>query len=142
MGFSPSDKHQTTASLFSSIVDAQTGSFVGDLAVGGDLEGLIESPLAVILSPEDRSYPIEQYAQYEYDIKEARFQTSAGSLVATVTINGTEVEGLDNVTVSGARENATATSANSVSVGDQVTLVVSGTSSAADLEFGLKLERT
>ncbi len=35
MGFSPSDKHQTTSSIFSNIVDATTGSFTQGLTVSG-----------------------------------------------------------------------------------------------------------
>lgn len=35
MGFSPSDKHQTTSSIFSNIVDASTGSFTQSLTVSG-----------------------------------------------------------------------------------------------------------
>jgi len=140
MGFE--NKHQTTTSIFSNVVDASTGVFAGDVTLGDDLIGLIESPVIVILEPEDRSYPIEQFAQYAYTIDESRHQTTAGSLTASVTINGTIVEGLANVTVSGAQESATATSANNVSVGDKITLVVSGSSSPTDLQFALKLKRT
>jgi hypothetical protein len=35
MGFSPSNKHGTTTSIFSNIVDAATGSFVDSLTVSG-----------------------------------------------------------------------------------------------------------
>jgi len=35
MGFSPSTKHTTTTSIFSNIVDADTGSFVTSLTVSG-----------------------------------------------------------------------------------------------------------
>ncbi len=35
MGFSPSEKHSTTASIFSNIVDATDGSFTGSLTVSG-----------------------------------------------------------------------------------------------------------
>ena len=62
-------------------------------------------------------------------------------MTATVTIDGVEIEGLDNLAVSTGAGNATATSANSVSAGSRVLLVVSGTSSAADLEFAVKMER-
>lgn len=43
MGFSPSNKHGTTTSIFSNIVDAETGSFVSSLTVSGvpvDIAGL------------------------------------------------------------------------------------------------------
>lgn len=141
MGFSPNNKHNSTTSLVS-LVDADTGNFSEDVTIGEDLIGLVESAVVIILAPEDRSYPIEQYAQYAYTIEESRHQTTAGSLTASVTINGTIVEGLGNVTVSGAQESATSSSANSVSVGDKVTLVVSGTSGATDLQFALKMQRT
>jgi len=140
MGFSPNNKHNSTTSLVSQ-VDASTGDFTGDVTLGEDLIGLIESAVVVILVPTDRSYPVEQHAQVAYTIVESRHQTTAGSLTASVTINGTIVEGLDNVTVSGAQESATATSANSVSIGDKITLVVSGSSSPTDLQFALKLKR-
>ncbi len=35
MGFSPTDKHQTTSSTFSNIVDAATGSFTESLTISG-----------------------------------------------------------------------------------------------------------
>ncbi len=141
MGFDQSNKHATTTSVFSNVVDSSTGSFTEDVTLGEDLIGLVESPVVVVLEPEDRSYPVEQYAQYAYTIEESRHQTTAGSLVASVTINGTNVVGLTHLTISGAQETATATSANSVSVGDKVVLVVSGSSSPTDLQFGLKLKR-
>ncbi len=118
----------------------------GNLTVSGadstELIGATESPLVAVLSPEDRDYPLELFAQYSYDIIETRHQTSSGSLQASVTINGTVVEGLDNLTISGALESATAASVNSVGIGDRVLLAVSGSSSPEDLEVGLKIVRT
>jgi hypothetical protein len=127
-----------------------TGTFTQSLTVSGvpvdivgsALTGAVESALAVVLSPADKDYPLEVYAEYPYTIIRSWQQTSAGSLVSSVKINGVVVEGMDNVTISGALESSTATSANSVAAGDRVLLSVSGTSSAADLEFGLRIVRT
>jgi hypothetical protein len=108
---------------------------------GGGFSGLVETENVHVLDPENRFYLVDYYAQYAYDIKEARFKTGAGSLTASVTIDGVVVEGLDNLSVTTGAGNATATSANSVSAGSRVVIAVSGTVVPEDLEFAVKTER-
>jgi hypothetical protein len=78
-------------------------------------------------------------AAYAFTISQIRgLKTSAGTLTLAVQINGTNVTGLSALSVTSTTQDVTATAANSVAVGDRVTVVLSGLSSAADLEFTLK----
>lgn len=69
-------------------------------------------------------------------------KTSAGTLTLTVKINGTNVTGLASLSVTSSAQDATATAANVVAVGDRITLVIASTSGAADLEGTLQGTRT
>jgi len=55
MGFSPSEKHSTTTSIFSNIVDAATGSFSQGLTVSGTAVGLGEQQKLIVLREEQAS---------------------------------------------------------------------------------------
>ena len=61
-------------------------------------------------------------------------KTSAGTLTLTVKINGTNVTGLASLSVTSSAQDATATAANTVAVGDRVTIVITSSSGASDLE--------
>lgn len=68
--------------------------------------------------------------------------TSSGTIVLAVKINGTNVTSLSAVTISSSSADTSATGANTVNAGDQVTWVFSSNSSAADLRFTMKITRT
>jgi hypothetical protein len=92
--------------------------------------------------PTDRTYVLDAKAAFAYTINQLRgVKTSAGTLSIAVKINGTDVTGLGAVSVTSTPQDVTATAANVVSAGDRVTLVVSGSSSPADLELTLKATR-
>jgi len=55
MGFSPSEKHATTTSILSNIVDAATGSFSQGLTVSGTAVGLGEQQKLIVLREEQAS---------------------------------------------------------------------------------------
>lgn len=69
-------------------------------------------------------------------------KTSAGTLTLTVKINGTNVTGLASLSVTSSAQDATATAANTVAVGDRVTIVITSSSGASDLEGTLKEKQT
>jgi hypothetical protein len=60
-------------------------------------------------------------------------QTSAGTITAAVKINGTNVTGLGSISVTNSSQDVNATAANTFVAGDEITLVLSSASSAADL---------
>lgn len=67
---------------------------------------------------------------------------SAGTITAEIAINGTAVTGLSAVAVTSTSQNVSATAANTVAIGDRVTLVLSSAASAANLEFTMAITRT
>lgn len=85
--------------------------------------------------------PIISYAEYALTISGINnLKTSAGSIVLTIAINGIPVTGLSAITVNSTPQNISATALNAVAVGDRVTFSLSSGSSAADLEFAMKMK--
>lgn len=80
-----------------------------------------------------------------YLVEKARFartinglyglKTLAGTCTVTIKINGTSVTGLNALAVTTTTQDATATAANSVAIGDVVTIVIASSTSASDLLF-------
>jgi hypothetical protein len=68
-------------------------------------------------------------------------KTSAGTCTVSVRINGTAVTGLGSLSVTSSTQDATATAANAIAIGDIVTLVISSSSSPANLQFTLQSTR-
>lgn len=89
-----------------------------------------------------KTYVIELYAAYPYNINQLKIKSASGTCTAALKINGTNVTGISAVSVSSTIATGTASGANSVSVGDTVTLVISSTSSLADLQASIKTTRT
>lgn len=61
--------------------------------------------------------------------------TSAGTATISIQINGVNVTGLSNLSVTSTPQNFTASGANTVAVGARVTVNISAVSSAVDLEL-------
>ena len=68
-------------------------------------------------------------------------KTSAGTCTVSIRINGTSVTGLGSLSVTSTTQDATATAANSIAIGDSVTIVISSSSSATNLQFTLQSTR-
>jgi hypothetical protein len=88
--------------------------------------------------PTDRSYTIEEYAMFSYDIKKLVVSLTSGTCNLTIKINGTNITGLSSIGCSSSQQNVDSTATYSVAVGDKVTAVVSSSSSPTDLSFTLK----
>jgi len=87
------------------------------------------------------TYYLDQYAMYAYTINEIRIISSSGTVTSAVQIDGTNVTGVSGVAVSSSEATGTASAANSVAVGQTVTLVLSSNASALNVRFTLKITR-
>lgn len=101
--------------------------------------GGIPSFSSFIEAPSNKSYTIDLAAAVGYTISTFKAITSSGTLTAAVKINGTPVTGISAQAVSSVLSTGTASAANTVSIGDTVTVVVSSVSSAVDFAFTLKV---
>ena len=93
------------------------------------------------VEPGDDTITLRLYAHYAFTINELRIKTASGTCTVAVKIDGTDVTGISAVAVSSTEATGTATAANSVSVGQTVTLVISSSSSVANLAGSLKFTR-
>lgn len=107
----------------------------------GAVTGLVEELTGDIEAPTAKTYILDQSAAYAYTINTLIIQTSAGTATVAVKIGGTSVTGISAVSVSSTPATGTASGANSVSIGNQITMVVTSPSSAADMSFTLKYTR-
>lgn len=103
--------------------------------------GLVEQEPGFIPAPSDMTYVLDQSASYAYTINTLIIATASGTTTAAIKINGTNVTGISAVSVSSSPATGTATAANSVSIGDQVTLVLSSSSSPTNMGFTMKYTR-
>lgn len=104
--------------------------------------GFIENMSGFIESGSDKEYVLDQSAAYAYTINTLIIATVSGTTTAALTINGTNVTGISAVSVSSTPATGTASAANTVAIGDKVTLVLSSSSSPVDLSFSMKHTRS
>jgi len=75
-----------------------------------------------------------QYAPFAFTINSLKnLATVAGTVTGTLNINGTPVTGCSSLSLTSTPQNATATAANSVAIGNTVTFVTSSASSLTGL---------
>lgn len=101
----------------------------------------VSSYSGMIESPTDKSFTLDLYAASAATINSLKVITVSGTCTVAVKINGTSVTGISAVSASSTIATGTASAANTVAVGDKITLVVSSNSSAADLQFTVKYTR-
>jgi hypothetical protein len=87
------------------------------------------------------TYTIELYAAYAYTINELKIIADAGTCTAALKINGTNVTGISSVSVSTTIATGTASAANTVAVGDKITLVTTSNSGLNNLQLSIKTTR-
>lgn len=97
---------------------------------------------AEISAPSNKTYTLDLSAPFPYTITALYVQSSAGTATCAVQINGTNVTGLTGISVSTTLNGGSALSANTVTLSNKVTLVVSAVSGAADLAYALRYTRT
>lgn len=92
--------------------------------------------------PEDATFYVTRYFPYPFTIEKVVSQCSAGTATATVKINGTSLGGTAN-SVSTSTQTQSHSSANTLSEGDDLTVVLSSTSSdCADVTLEILGKRT
>jgi hypothetical protein len=88
------------------------------------------------------TYPLDTYAPFGYTVTEVyQIQTSSGTVTAALQINATNITGLSSISVSSTPQNVTATGANTVAVGNTLSLVFSSNSLAQNIQFTLAATR-
>ena len=107
----------------SSVVQGKVNRIIHEIATG-----TIENGTAKVTS----------FAPVAFTINSLKVAVDSGSCTIDVEINGTGVTGMTNLSVTSTPLTATATALNSVSVDDEVTIVISNNSSA--IGFGLTLQ--
>ena len=105
----------------------------------------VEAIAGHITSPFVKTYVLDEYAAYGYTVNEIRASVGTGTMevVLSLKIGGTEITGIDSITVTASPTNATASGANVVAATGQLTLVVESLSNTpADLSFTIKITRS
>lgn len=103
---------------------------------------LVDSLPGFIPAPANASYTLDESAAFPYQINTIIAKLDSGTVSAALQINGTPVTGISAVSLSSTQATGTASGANTVSVGQRVTLVLSSASSPANLGFTMKITRT
>lgn len=129
----------TELGYVSGVTSAIQSQINGKLASAGT--GLVEAVTGFIETATDKTYVLDQSAAYAYTINTLIIATASGTTTAAVKINGSSVTGISAVSVSSTPATGTASAANTVSIGDKVTLVLSSSSTPVDLAFTLKETR-
>lgn len=113
---------------------ARSLSEVGDsLAVGHEP--------CFIETPDDKTYDIIPDAKFAFEINETTTDCSTGTATVTWKINGVALGGTAN-SASTTKQTQAHTSANTVAVGDVVSITVSANSSCENLATTYKYTRT
>lgn len=115
------------------------GNQAGFLPTAGT--GLVEALPGHIETAANKTYVLDQYAMYAYTVNAIDVQTASGTITAALKINGTNVTTCNGIAVTSTPGLTTCTAANSVVVGDQLTLVTSANAAALDLSFTVKVTR-
>lgn len=103
--------------------------------------GFIEVFTGHIETAANKTYVLDQAAAYAYTINTLKIIDTSGTVTAAIKINGTAVTSISAVSVSNSVATGTASGANTVAIGDLVTLVLTSNSTALDVTYTLKVTR-
>ena len=138
------DPEDLDANDVSDILDTATDPFARTSDMNTAIaaaSGMVDQIDFESVEPGDDTITLRLYAHYAFTINELRIKTASGTCAVAVKIDGTDVTGISAVAVSSTEATGTATASNSVSVGQTVTLVISDSSSVANLVGSLKFTR-
>jgi hypothetical protein len=111
--------------------NGDTIDLTGDTGPAGTAN-LIESITGMIESPTNKSYILDQYAPFAYTINSLVVKLVSGTCTAKIQIDGVDVTGISSVSCTSGETTATASAANTVAIGNTITLVISSISTPVD----------
>lgn len=96
-----------------------------------------------IVSPADSiAYGIAPGIRFPCTVKSVELYTDAGTATAACKINGTNITSLSSVSVTTTHTSTSATGANTMVAGDDLTLVLSSVSGVSVLYYSFFIDRT
>jgi len=98
------------------------------------LDGMVETP-------SNKTYVLRLKAKYAGTINEVSLKTASGTITAKLQIGGVDVTGCTGISVTSTASLTSCTAANTFASGDTLTLITSSNSSAADLQWSVKVTR-
>lgn len=98
------------------------------------LDGFIETP-------SNKTYVLRVKAKYAGTINEVSLKTASGTITAKLQIGGVDVTSCTAISVTSTASTTSCTAANTFASGDTITMITSSNSSAADLQFSVKVTR-
>ncbi len=104
--------------------------------------GFVEGGSGTIRTPTDSTYTLIQSIPYGETINDIRIALTSGTCTVAIQINGVDVTGLNAIAVSSTPQTVSASALNTMVPTDQLTLVISGSSSPVNLSFTIKSTRT
>lgn len=138
------DIESLTAANVRTIINVEDGAQVNEVSQA-ELDALKVETFSIgglAFAPVNGTYIIEHVAKYAYTIEEIDIVCDAGSCTVAIAINGTNVTGLGSVSVTTTSNNNNAIALNTVSIGQEVTMVVSAVSGINNLTATLNTTRT
>lgn len=98
------------------------------------LDGMVETPT-------NKTYVLRLKAKYSGTIDEISLKTASGTITAKLQIGGVDVTSCTGISVTSTASLTSCTAANTFASGDTITLITSSNSSAADLQWSVKVTR-
>lgn len=95
-----------------------------------------------IQSPQDSEYRLITNTRWPLTVDQITLQTDAGTLTANLKIESTSVTSLNAIAVTSTESSTSATGANTMSVGQNLSITLSSTSGAGWLYGNLWADRT
>jgi hypothetical protein len=137
----------TATALASNPTDCGAGEFASAISASGNLTcsnpftGMVEVTPGHIATPSAKVYHLQNYAEYAFTVNRITSECDSGTADFDLEINGTNVTGCSSQQMANAEAVDTCTAANTVAVGDSLTLNVTGVSSPDDCRFTIKTTR-
>jgi len=95
----------------------------------------------MVETPSNKTYVLRLKAKYAGTINEVSLKTASGTITAKLQIGGVDVTGCTGISVTSTASLTSCTAANTFASGDTLTLITSSNSSAADLQWSVKVTR-
>jgi hypothetical protein len=96
----------------------------------------------LITSPDIKTYPVRLKAKFPLTIVDMTHRLDAGAVTVDLEIEGVPVGGIEDISVTVAEGTEVATSANDLSLGEELSLSVTGATAGTDnLAISIKMAR-